>query len=384
MVTALGTLWSIADSTPKILGLSVQKDKMKKMENTPTPSASAAASSGTSGPIDRLGRPLSDLRISVTDRCNFRCPFCMPAEIKYKFLPKPEVLSFEEILRTARLFTELGVRKIRLTGGEPLLRSEIQTLISGLAGLEGVEDLALTTNAHLLADKAQTLRDAGLGRVTVSLHSLNPETFGRLNGLGIPLDRVLAGIRSAVEVGLGPVKLNTVIMKDVNEDEILDLARFGRDNGCVVRYIEYMDVGTVNAWDPDGVVSARQIIDRIHEVYPLEPTERTHRGDVADRYRYLDGGGEVGVITSVTQPFCGDCTRARLSAEGKIYTCLFSSQGHDLKTLLRSDASDEDILQFLRDLWTRRDDRYSEERTAALRAGRFVPAEKVEMFRIGG
>lgn len=339
---------------------------------------------GIDPPLDRLGRPVSDLRISVTDRCNFRCTFCMPAHQKYRFLPKPQILTFEETVRLARLFVGLGVRKIRLTGGEPLLRAQIDTLVASLASIDGVDDLALTTNAFLLPKMATRLRDAGLDRVTVSLHSLDPERFGKINGLDLPLARVLEGIDAAVDAGLGPVKLNVVVMQGTNDDEIVDLARYARDHGCVVRFIEYMDVGTVNAWDPHRVVSAGQILERIDAVFPLEAVHRERPGDVADRYRYRDGGGEVGVIPSVTQPFCGDCSRARLSAEGKVYTCLFAAVGHDLKTPLRAGEDDGALTRRLADLWARRTDRYSEERTEALRAGRFVPADKVEMFRIGG
>ncbi len=335
-------------------------------------------------PRDLLARPMSDLRISVTDRCNFRCTFCMPADRTYHFVPKPEILSFEEVTRLARLFIELGVEKIRLTGGEPLLRSELEHLIASLAGLDGLKDLALTTNAYLLPKKAQALRDAGLQRVTVSLHSLDPEIFGRLSGLGIELERVLDGIRAAARAGLEPVKLNVVVMQDVNDHEVVDLARFGRDHGCVVRFIEYMDVGTVNAWDPTKVVSAEEIVDRIDGVFPVEPCDKVHPGDVARRYRYRDGGGEIGVIPSVTQPFCGDCSRIRLSAEGKLYTCLFAATGYDIRSELRNGASDDALREILHTLWGGRSDRYSEERTAALQSGRFVPAEKVEMFRIGG
>ncbi len=333
---------------------------------------------------DALDRPMTDLRISVTDRCNFRCTFCMPAERAYRFLPRPQILTFEEVTRLATLFLDLGVEKIRLTGGEPLLRAEIEHLIASLAALDGLKDLALTTNAYLLPQKAPALRRAGLDRVTVSLHSLDPDTFGRINGLGIELERVLAGIDAAVAAGLGPVKLNIVVIQGVNDHEIVDLARFGRDRGCVVRFIEYMDVGTVNAWDPDAVVSAQQITERVDSVFPLEPLARDRPGDVADRYRYRDGGGELGVITSVTRPFCGDCSRVRLSAEGKLYTCLFAAEGHDLKTPLRTGEGDDELRDRIRAIWRRRTDRYSEERTADLEAGSFVPAEKVEMFRIGG
>ncbi len=338
----------------------------------------------TAAPYDVFERPMTDLRISVTDRCNFRCTFCMPGDRKYRFLPRPQILTFEEVTRLARISVGLGVEKIRLTGGEPLLRAEIETLIAELAVLDGLDDLALTTNAYLLAEKAELLRQAGLDRVTVSLHSLDEEVFGRLNGLGLELSKVLAGIDAAVAAGLRPVKVNVVALKNVNEDEILDLARFGRERGCVVRFIEYMDVGTVNAWDPEGVVSAREIVDRIDREFPLEPASKVRPGDVADRYRYRDGGGEIGVIPSVTQPFCGDCSRVRLTAEGKLFTCLFGAVGHDLKTPLRAGESDDELRRRLISIWRQRTDRYSEERTAALRQGRFVAADKVEMFRIGG
>ncbi|MEE8525659.1 MAG: GTP 3',8-cyclase MoaA [Thermoanaerobaculia bacterium] len=338
----------------------------------------------TAAPLDVFDRPMTDLRISVTDRCNFRCTFCMPGDRKYRFLPRPQILSFEEVVRLTQLFVGLGVEKVRLTGGEPLLRAEIEKLIAELDGLDGLEDLALTTNAYLLAEKAEILHRAGLDRVTVSLHSLDEEVFGRVNGLGLELSKVIAGIEAAVAAGLRPVKINVVVLKDVNEHEVVDLARFGRDRGCVVRFIEYMDVGTVNAWDPDRVVSAREIIDRIDRVLPLEPAAKARPGDVAERYRYLDGSGEIGVIPSVTQPFCGDCSRVRLTSDGKLFTCLFGAVGHDLKTPLRAGESDDELRHRLASIWQRRTDRYSEERTAALRQGRFVAADKVEMFRIGG
>ncbi len=333
---------------------------------------------------DTLGRPMTDLRISVTDRCNFRCTFCMPADRKYNFLPRPHILSFEEVSRLARLFVAMGVEKIRLTGGEPLLRSEIEKLIASLAAIDGVDDLALTTNAYLLEEKAAMLRQAGLGRVTVSLHSLDPELFGQINGLGLDLAKVLRGIDAARRAGLNPVKLNVVVMQGVNDHEIVDLARYARETGCVVRFIEYMDVGTVNQWDPNKVVSAQQIIKTVDAALPLEALGKMRPGEVADRYRYRDGGGEVGVITSVTQPFCGDCSRVRLSAEGQLFTCLFSSLGHDLKTPLRDGASDQELTERVQAIWRGRTDRYSEERSAALRRGEFVPTDKVEMFRIGG
>lgn len=337
----------------------------------------------SSSPQDLFGRPISDLRISVTDRCNFRCGFCMPAHQKYQFLPKGQILSFEEILRLTTLFVRLGARKVRLTGGEPLLRAEIESLVSALASLPGVEDLALTTNGYRLAEKAPALAAAGLRRLTLSLHSLDPTIFGQLNGLDLPLEVVLQGLEAALQAGL-QLKINMVVMKGVNDHEIVEMARFARDHAAVIRFIEYMDVGTVNAWDPARVVSAREILERIDADLPIENLERRHPGEVAERWRYRDGSGELGVITSVTQPFCGDCSRARLSADGRLYTCLFGAIGHDLKTPLRAGVADEVLLGQIVEIWERRRDRYSEERTAALRAGLFSPAPKVEMFRIGG
>ncbi|MDX1383545.1 MAG: GTP 3',8-cyclase MoaA, partial [Thermoanaerobaculia bacterium] len=276
---------------------------------------------------DRLGRPLDDLRISVIDRCNFRCTFCMPAGNEYRFLPREQLLTFEEITRVARLFVAEGVTKLRLTGGEPLLRAELEKLVAMLADIPGVSDLALTTNGFLLPDKAERLRRAGLGRVTVSLQSLRDDVFGELNGLGYKVADVLAGIDAAAAAGLGPIKINVVVIKGVNDDEIGDIARFFKDKGHVVRFIEFMDVGTVNRWDPEQVVSAREILDRVAAVAPIEPVERQRPGEVASRYRYRDDGVEVGTISSVTAPFCGDCSRARLSAEGRLFTCLFAAEG---------------------------------------------------------
>ncbi len=333
---------------------------------------------------DTLERPMTDLRISVTDRCNFRCTFCMPASQQYRFLPREEILSFEEVTHLARIFVGLGVRKIRLTGGEPLVRTQLETLIRDLAKLDGVEDLALTTNGYLLAQQAEALAAAGLRRVTVSFHSLVPQVFGRINGLGMELDKVLAGLAAARKAGLGPIKLNVVPIKGMNDAEIVPLARWARDQGYTLRFIEYMDVGTVNSWDEGAVLSAREILESIDREMPLEPVNKNHPGDVADRYRYRDGGGEVGLIPSVTQPFCGDCSRVRLSAEGKLFTCLFGVVGHDLKEPLRRGASPQEIESLIRAIWQRRTDRYSEDRTAALRAGTFQPTKKVEMFRIGG
>jgi cyclic pyranopterin phosphate synthase len=338
---------------------------------------------------DVFERPMRDLRISVTDRCNFRCTFCMPAEREYTFLPRREVLSFEETARIARLFVEMGVKKIRITGGEPLVRADLPKLVEMLAAIEGVEDLALTTNGSLLTRHAKALKKAGLGRVTVSFHSLDPEVFGRLNGLGVDLQPVLDGLEAARAAGLTPIKLNVVPIRGVNEPEIVDIARWARERGYTVRFIEYMDVGTLNEWDPSAVLSAREIVDRIDAEMPLTPVAPAHRGEVARRYRYKGGpagltGPEVGVIPSITEPFCGDCTRVRLSAEGKVYTCLFAEDGTDLKAPLRDGADDGTLKEILADLWRQRTDRYSEERTAALQAGTFQPRGKVEMFRIGG
>jgi len=332
--------------------------------------------------VDRLARPLHDLRISVTDRCNFRCPYCMPAEIygeRYAFLPKREILSFEEIERLAGVFVELGVQKLRITGGEPLLRAQLPRLISRLAQLPGAPDLALTTNGYLLAEQAQALADAGLRRVTISLDSLDPEVFGRMNGKNFPVARVLEAIEAAQRARLAPVKLNCVVQRGVNDAGIVDLAARFRGTGTIVRFIEFMDVGTLNRWNADEVVSAREIRDRIDAVFPLEPLAPAYRGEVASRYRYADGAGEIGIIASVTQPFCGDCTRARLSADGHFFTCLFATSGFDLKTPLRAGLGDAALRRHLADLWRARADRYSE-----LRAGEAPPRDKIEMFRIGG
>ncbi|MFN3974894.1 MAG: GTP 3',8-cyclase MoaA [Dehalococcoidia bacterium] len=338
--------------------------------------------SGSTFIADRFGRSLRDLRISVTDRCNFRCPFCMPHEalgFRYSFLPREEILTFEETARLVRIFVSLGVRKVRLTGGEPLLRNQIENLIAQLASIPGLDDLALTTNGFLLAQKAQALKAAGLKRITVSLHSLDPQVFGRLNGRGFGPQRVIEGIEEATRVGLEPVKINVVVQRGVNEQEVVALARFCKERGYIIRFIEYMDVGSLNHWRMDDVVPADEIVKRVNAVFPLEPLQRGY-GDTALRYRYRDGSGEVGVIPSVTKPFCGDCTRLRLSAEGKAYTCLFASDGYDLKGLVRSGASDEAIRQHIIALWSQRTDRYSEARaTLPLR-----PNRKVEMFQVGG
>jgi cyclic pyranopterin phosphate synthase len=332
------------------------------------------------GLLDTLGRPLRDLRISVTDRCNFRCVYCMPSEVfgrDYRFLPRRELLTFEEIERAARVFVDLGVQKLRLTGGEPLLRRDVEQLVARLAAI-GDLDLTLTTNAALLAQKAQVLASAGLTRVTVSLDSLDDEVFRVMNDVDFPVARVLAGIDAAAEAGL-PVKVNVVVKRGLNEGSVVDIARRFRGTGHAVRFIEYMDVGASNGWRLDDVVPAAEIVAAIGAEFPLEPVEAAYRGEVAQRYRYRDGAGEIGVIASVTQPFCGDCTRARLSADGKLYTCLFAVRGHDLRAILRSGASDGELDAAIRAVWERRADRYSELRTEETSSLR-----KVEMSYIGG
>jgi len=332
---------------------------------------------------DTLHRPLRDVRISVTDRCNFRCPYCMPAEIygeRYRFLPKPEILSFEEITRLARLFVRLGARKLRLTGGEPLLRADLPELVAMLAALPGVEDLALTTNGHLLARHAEALARAGLHRVTVSLDSHDEAVFQRMSGGHSSPARVLEGIAAAEAAGLVPLKLNCVVQRGVNDRTIVDLARRFRGTGHIVRFIEYMDVGTKNAWDPAQVFSAREIVETIDRELPLEPAEPNYRGEVARRWRYRDGGGEIGVIASVTQPFCGDCTRARLTAEGALVTCLFAAGGRDLKGPLRAGATDEELLARMAGTWRARADRYSEQRAQRQRS----TPRRIEMYQVGG
>jgi cyclic pyranopterin phosphate synthase len=330
---------------------------------------------------DRLARPLRDLRVSVTDRCNFRCVYCMPKEVfgrDYPFLERAELLTFEEIERLARAFVRHGVRKIRITGGEPLLRRDLERLVAMLAAIDRL-DLTLTTNGSLLARRAQALADAGLTRVTVSLDSLDDETFRRMNDVDFPVARVLEGIEAAVAAGLAPVKVNMVVKRGINDDSVLPMARFFRGTGHVVRFIEYMDVGATNGWRMDDVVPAAEIVRAIGAEFPLEPLEPSYPGEVASRWRYRDGAGEIGVIASVTQPFCGSCTRARLSAEGRLYTCLFAARGHDLRALLRGGASDEELEAALARIWAGRADRYSELRTAETAA---LP--KVEMSYIGG
>jgi GTP 3',8-cyclase len=330
--------------------------------------------------VDTLARPLRDLRISVTDRCNFRCVYCMPKEVfgrDYRFLPRRELLTFEEIERVSRVLVELGVHKLRITGGEPLLRRDLEVLVGRLAAL-GELDVTLTTNGALLSQKARALADAGLTRVTVSLDSLDDEVFREMNDVDFPVARVLAGIDAAAGAGL-PVKVNVVVKRGLNDDSVLDLARRFRGTGHIVRFIEFMDVGATNGWRMDDVVPAAEIVAAIGAEFPLEPLDPAYRGEVAERYRYRDGAGEIGVIASVTQPFCGDCTRARLSADGKLYTCLFAIRGHDLRAVLRSGVGDDEIEAKIRAIWERRTDRYSE-----LRTDETSGLRKVEMSYIGG
>jgi len=330
---------------------------------------------------DRLGRSLRDLRISVTDRCNFRCVYCMPKEIfgkDFQFLDRKALLSFEEIERVARIFRGLGIEKIRLTGGEPLVRRNIEALIAKLAAIGGL-DLTLTTNGSLLKQKAAALRDAGLKRVTVSLDSLDDAVFRAMNDVDFPVARVLEGIDAAAAAGFAPIKINMVVKRGLNEASIVPMARFFRERGQILRFIEYMDVGDSNGWRMDDVVSAAEIVARIDRELPLGPADANYRGEVAQRWRYRDGSGEIGVIASVTQAFCRDCTRARLSAEGQLYTCLFATSGHDLRALLRDGASDAAIASFIDALWTKRADRYSE-----IRSQQTAPLKKIEMSYIGG
>ena len=336
--------------------------------------------------LDTLRRPLRDLRVSVTDRCNFRCTYCMPKEVfgrDFAFLPPAQLLSFEEITRLARVFTGLGVEKIRLTGGEPLVRRDLETLVAMLAELPvngaGLHDITLTTNGALLAKKASALKDAGLSRVTVSLDSLDDSVFQTMNDVAFPVARVLDGIAAAQAAGLGPVKVNMVVQRGVNEDSIVPMARYFHRSGCILRFIEFMDVGATNGWQLADVIPAAEIVRRIGLELPLVPVAPNYPGEVARRFRYADGGGEIGVITSVTQPFCGDCSRARLSAEGRLYTCLFAAGGYDLRALLRGEASDAEIADKVRALWSARTDRYSEVRTEET-----ARRPKVEMSHIGG
>jgi len=332
---------------------------------------------------DTLNRPLRDLRISVTDRCNFRCVYCMPKEIfgrDYQFLRRAELLTFEEITRLARLFVAHGVEKIRLTGGEPLVRRDLESLIAMLAPIEGLHDLTLTTNGALLTtEKARALKDAGLRRITISLDSLDDTVFMGMNDVGVPVSRILDAIDHAAAAGLTPIKIDMVVKRGVNEASILDMARHFRGTGHILRFIEFMDVGNSNGWRMDDVVPAAEIVETIGTVWPVVPADPTYYGEVAERWRYLDGGGEIGIIASVTQPFCATCTRARLSADGHLFTCLFAGRGHDFRTLLRGGALDDEIRDFLVSVWRARTDRYSDVRTLQT-----VMRKKVEMSAIGG
>jgi cyclic pyranopterin phosphate synthase len=331
---------------------------------------------------DAFGRSIRDLRISVTDRCNFRCTYCMPAEIfgeRYHFLPRDEVLSYEEITRLTRLFVSVGVKKVRLTGGEPLVRKDIHELVAQLSGIAGIDELTLTTNGFLLTEQARALKDAGLSRITVSLDSMDPEAYAAMNGRGYDPSKTLAGIEAAVSAGLGPIKINSVVERGTTDCTAVELAAHFKGSGHILRFIEYMDVGNINGWDRSKVVPSAELIERINAVTPIEPLDANYPGEVAERWRYLDGTGEIGFISSVTQPFCSGCTRARLSAEGKFVTCLFGSDGFDLKGPIRAGANDDELLSLITGVWSARTDRYSE-----LRATEGASARKIEMYQIGG
>lgn len=332
--------------------------------------------------VDTFERPLRDLRISVTDRCNFRCTYCMPAEIfheRFKFLPHEKILTFEEITRLTRLITDMGAVKLRLTGGEPLVRQEIDVLVKMLAQIDGVEDLAMTTNAYLLPKFAAKLKDAGLQRLTISLDSLDEAVFHKMNGERASVAKVLEGIQAAKDVGFDNIKINCVVQRGINDHTIVDMARWARDEGHIVRFIEYMDVGTMNGWKMDEVVPAREIVEKIDAELPLERVKRNYASETALRWQYADGGGEIGVIASVTMPFCGNCSRMRLSPEGQIFTCLFATEGTDLKTPLREGATDEELIHIVSKTWQQRDDRYSETRSE-----KTTDRDKIEMYYIGG
>lgn len=333
---------------------------------------------------DALGRPLKDIRISVTDRCNFRCRYCMPLD-QYEWIDRREILSFEEITRLANLFVQLGVEEIRITGGEPLLRHGLESLVAQLAKLEGLRDLSLTTNASLLHEKAAVLARSGLKRINVSLDTINPDKF-RMMTRRDDLANVLEGLASAAANGLNPIKINSVIERGINESDILEIVEFARRNGYSIRFIEYMDVGNSNNWVSEKMVSKKEIIDRIHARYPLEEAGRSDLSAPAVDYRFLDGIGTVGVIASITEPFCRGCTRARLTADGKLVLCLFADQSHDLKKMMRAGASDKDLLDFIRSVWSERKNRYSEERLEAMNSGEYQPGShrKIEMISLGG
>ena len=336
---------------------------------------------------DKFGRRVRDLRISVTDRCNFRCPYCMPAEVygeKYEFLPRPHILSFEEIERLTRLFVRIGVSKVRITGGEPLVRANLPDLVSKLCVIDGINDVALTTNGYLLENNAQQLKDAGLNRLTISLDSIDPDVFKEMSGRPQGPTNTLAGIKVAASLGFKQIKINVVVQRGVNEHTLIDTARYFKGTGAIVRFIEFMDVGTKNGWELSQVFTSDEVIQTINAEFPLEPIEPNYKGEVASRYRYVDGSGEIGVISSVSKPFCGDCTRARLSTDGKLITCLFASGGTDLKTPMRSGATDADLAAIIAKVWTGRSDRYSELRSKDTEFENDSDDSKVEMYYIGG
>jgi len=339
-------------------------------------------------PVDQFDRPMRDLRISVTDRCNFRCTYCMPKEVfnsKYQFLPRTDLLSFEEITRLAGLFAAQGVRKLRLTGGEPLLRKNLDVLVTELAKIDGIEDIALTTNASILTlARAEQLREAGLDRITVSLDAIDEQRFRQMNDMDVSVEKVLQGIDNAERAGFDNIKVNMVVQKGVNEEEIVPMARYFKDSKQILRFIEFMDVGTTNGWNLEQVVSGQEIVEKISEHFELESLEPNYRGEVAKRWRYADGGNEFGLITSVTEAFCGDCSRIRLSAKGSVYSCLFATRGTDLRHLLRGGANDEVVNEVITDMWKVRNDRYSEIRGAGESVSEEHVLEKVEMSYIGG
>jgi cyclic pyranopterin phosphate synthase len=362
-----------------LVNLRMCNENKKRIQHMRESDKTASGSPAT----DALGRELHDLRVSVTDRCNFRCVYCMPKEVfgrGYKFLQKSELLTFEEIEKIVRVFSRLGVRKIRLTGGEPLVRSELELLIEKIAGVDGIHDVSLTTNAALLTPRrAASLRAAGLDRVNISLDAIDDETFMAVNDVGIPVQKVLDGISAASDAGFKSVKVNMVVKRGLNEQSVLPMARHFHGSGQILRFIEFMDVGNTNRWQDNAVMTGAEIIKQIHSEMPVEPVSPNYRGEVAQRWRYIDGGGEIGVISSVSQPFCGDCSRARLSAVGKIYTCLFAADGFDLLSLVRQGLTENELEARIRKLWARRRDRYSETRTVES-----VLKPKVEMSYIGG
>ncbi len=330
---------------------------------------------------DKFKRPIKDLRISVIDKCNFRCPYCMPKEIfgeRYQFLKNNELLSFEEIYEITKIFAKIGVEKLRITGGEPLLRKDLNLLIKDLKSIDNIKEIALTTNGFLLKKHAQSLKESGLDRLTVSLDSLNSDSYKKLNGQNLDLNKTLESIEFANHMGFENIKINTVVMKGINEDQIIKLAEFGRKNNLIIRYIEYMDVGNINGWKPEDVVSAKEIIKTIEKKYKLTPLESNYYGEVASRYGFEDGIGEIGIISSVSKPFCADCTRSRITADGLMYTCLFTNNGHDLRTQIRKNSL-EDLEDYIKQIWINRSDQYS-----VLRSLGKLDSEKVEMFKIGG